>query len=192
MKNTKLTLAAILLTAFTLFAFSNDQVSNIEDHEVPGLITAIGTAGGPNTFTFEKWKWTSFDMPEEKVENIKLSALIDCRSVTTDRKDLEKSVKKKKDYFNIADFPTATVVVDGAEMSKEEGKWETEALVTIKDITKQLTLTFTISDEAPYTVVGGGLIKRKKFGFNGGGPEPEVPVHFEATLPEKAFSGEGN
>lgn len=189
MKNTALASIALLLSALTLFAFSSKVTPVIGEDEVPGTITAIGTAGRANVFTFEKWKWTSFDMPEGAVENISLTALIDCRSVTTPWEDLEKSVKKKPDYFNISEFPTATVEVKGAVPSEEEeGKYETEAIVTIKEITKPVTLVFSISDEPPYQVVGDGVIMRRKFKFNGGGPENEVPVHFEATLPGEAFS----
>lgn len=188
MKQIRLFSLALLLTAFTLFAFSSDPVEKIAQEEVPGLLTAIGDAGSPNTFTFEKWKWTSYSMEEDKVENLHLSAVIDCRSVTTPYKDLEKSVKKKEAYFHISEFPSATVEVNGAKQMEVEGKWETDAVVTIKGITKEVKMTFSISEEAPYEIVADGVLKRKKFGFDGGGPKNEVPVHVEAKLPAEAFS----
>ena len=190
MRHFTATTIALALTALTLFSFRGNPVPAIQEEEVPGTITAIGNAGSDNVFTFEKWKWTEFSIEEDKVENIHLKALIDCRSLTCDWKDLEKSIRKKPDYFNVSDFPTATVEVQGAEPAEEAGLWTTEALVTIKEITKPIALSFKVSDQKPYQVIGDGVIKRKKFDFNGGGPKNEVPVHFEAHLPEGPLAAE--
>lgn len=173
---------ALLASAVFFFAFSPAPGLRISAEDVPGEISAIGDAGSPNKFTFERWEFTKAEMTDDKVENIHLEAEIDCTSLQCDWKDLLKSVKKKKDYFYVAKYPTAKVVINGAE-AQQDGTFLTEAEVTIKKYTRKVPLTFTITDEKPYQVVGDGLLKRKKFGFTGGGPEAKVPVHFEAQLP---------
>jgi|GEM_PF-1453212 len=173
---------ALLASAIFFFAFSPSPKLRIDPEDVPGEISAIGDAGSPQKFTFERWTFTEASMAEDKVENLALEAEIDCTSLQCDWKDLLKSVKKKKDYFYISEYPTAKVVVNGAEAQKD-GTYLTEAEVTIKKYTRTVPLTFTITKEKPYQVVGDGILKRKKFGFTGGGPKAQVPVHFEATLP---------
>ncbi len=184
MKKIILPLFAAVGTVVFFLAFKPAPQANLFKGEAPGRIEAIGNAGSDNIFTFEKWTFTKAKMKDDMVENIKLEAVIDCKSLTCDWKDLEKSIKKKKDYFNVSDFPTATVVIDGAE-DQGDGQWLTNAQVTIKEITREVPLTFTISDEKPYQVQGTGELKRRKFDFKGGGPKNEVPVSFEATLPIK-------
>jgi polyisoprenoid-binding protein YceI len=161
-----------------LFFFSS-FVGITEYGETPGYIRAIGEAGSPNVFTFNKWSITKAEMPEDKVENIKVEIEINTSSLSTDWKDLENNVKKKKDYFYIKKFPKATVSIDGAEQI-EEGRYQTEAQLTLKGITKSVLLTFTMEGN---TVRGEGVIQRRAFKFTGDGPKDEVPVSFEAVLP---------
>lgn len=178
-----LILPALALCFSTIFLFAFHTPPQIKHYgETPGRIEFIGDAGSPNLMYFETWAFTAFEMPDGAVENIQLEAEIDIKSIQGDWKDLVKSIKKKKDYFHASKFPTATVKIDGA-VANEDGTYTTEAELTLKGNTKVVPLTFTISEEAPYHVVGDGLIKRKKFGFSGGGPKWEVPVHFDAVLP---------
>lgn len=173
---------AAFATAIFFLAFAPNPTPGMSMKDTPGTIQAIGNAGSNYFFTFEKWQFTKVEMQEGMVEKIKLEAEIDCRSISGPRKDLVKSVKKKKDYFNVSDFPTAKVIVNGAE-DQGDGSWITNAEVTIKEFTKTVPLTFTISDEKPYHVEGTGEIQRQEFGFTGSGPKDEVPVSFDAILP---------
>ena len=150
--------------------------------EAPGTIEFIGDAGSPNKMHFEKWNFTEASMEDDKVENLHLIATIDIASISGEWTDLVKSIKKKKDYFNVADFPTAQVEVNGAQQL-EDGSYTTDVLLSLKNYTKPVTVNFTMSEEKPFVVKGGAEIKRKKFGFTGNGPKPIVPVMFEATLP---------
>ncbi|MEM1120724.1 MAG: YceI family protein, partial [Bacteroidota bacterium] len=103
-------------------------------------------------------------------------------SLTTDWKDLESNIRKKKDYFYVKKFPKATIEIDGATPTAD-GQYTTEAMLNLKGIRKPVTLTFTITDQAPYRVVGQGVIERKIFNFKGKGPKWEVPVNFDVVLP---------
>ena len=119
----------ILLTANFLFFSSFIGVGSYGD--TPGFINAIGEAGSPNTFTFNKWEITKAAMPEGKVENIQVEIEINTSSLSTDWKDLEKNVKKKKDYFYVKKFPKATVVLNGAE-AQGDGSYVSDAMLTLK------------------------------------------------------------
>ncbi len=177
------TLAALASAIFFL-AFKPNPVAGMSKEKTPGVIQAIGNAGSDQVFTFEKWQFTKAKMKYEEVANLELEAEIDCSSLTGSWEDLVKSVKKKKDYFHVSKFPTASVVINGAE-DQGDGTWLTNAEVTIKEITHEVPLTFTITDEKPFQVSGTGELKRREFDFTGGGPKNEVPVMFEATLPIK-------
>ena len=168
-----------LLSLCTLFAFTSIERGTIG--EPPGIIEVIGDAGSPNTFTFRDWSITSLEIPGDKIEDIVLAVEINTASLSCSWKELEKNVKKKKDYFYVKKFPKATVTIDGAE-ALENGSYRTQAMLTLKNFTKPVELTFTITERKPYKVVGGGVIQRSQFGFTGGGPKEEVPLNFELVL----------
>ena len=182
MKKIMLPTFAALATAAFFLAFKPAPDAHRFKGDTPGTIQAIGNAGSDQVFTFERWEFTKAEMQEGQVETLDLEALIDCKSLACDWKDLEKSVKKKENYFNVSKFPTAKVVIQGAE-DQGDGTWLTNAVLTLKETSKEVPLTFTISGEKPYQVKASGELKRRKFGFDGGGPKNEVPISFEMTLP---------
>ncbi len=55
-------------------------------------------------------------------------------------------------------------------------------MLTLKGISQPVTLTFTISEEAPYEIHAEGVIQRRNFRFTGNGPLDEVPVKVDAVL----------
>ena len=171
----------LTLLVFTFFAFTSIERS--APPSPPGVIEVIGDAGSPNIFTFRDWSITSLEIPEDKIENISLTVEIKTGSLSCSWKDLEKNVKKKKDYFHVKKFPRATISINGAE-ARQDGSYKTSAMLTLKGFTKPVELTFTVTESSPYKVVGEGVIQRSQFGFTGGGPKEEVPVHFEVVLPD--------
>jgi len=152
------------------------------DFETPGTLTFIGDAGSPNLFTFNRWSIESADVPDGDFTNVKAEIVIDAGSFSADWKDLENSIRKKKDYFYVKKFPKASVKINGATLN-DDGSYSTEASVTLKGKTKKVDLHFTVSETAPYQIVGGGVIQRRQFGFSGDGPKDEVPVNFDFTFP---------
>ena len=135
----------ILLSTLAVFLFAFTQVERATIGDSPGTIQAIGDAGSPNIFTFQKWKFINVEMLEDKVENIKLSIEINTSSLTCDWKDLEKNIRSKKDYFYVKKFPKATIAIDGAKRLVD-GSYQTTAMLTLKKNTKPVELTFTISE----------------------------------------------
>ncbi|MEO1517879.1 MAG: YceI family protein [Bacteroidota bacterium] len=174
-------LSCCLLASVLAFGTAFVGIGNVEV-DAPGTIEVIGDAGSPQTFVFNKWQFTKASIPDGKVENIQAEIEINISSLSTGWKELEKNVKKKKDYFYVKKFPKAKVTIDKAT-ALGDGRYQTEAMLSLKKHTKPVLLTFTISDEAPYEVEGEGVIMRRKWGFNGNGPKNEVPVKFKAVLP---------
>ena len=172
--------STLLIGLFAWLLF--DQVEMASTKDTPGTIEFVGDAGSPNVFTFERWQFTKVEMPDDKVENIQVELEINTSSLSTGWKELESNIRRKKDYFYVKKFPKATVVIDGAQRLAD-GRYTTEAMLTLKGISKSVKLTFSISETAPYVVKGEGEIVRADFKFTGNGPKPIVPVSFEATLP---------
>lgn len=148
----------------------------------PGQIEFIGDAGSPNVFVFRKWAIDEVRIPDGNLEKVQVALTIQTGSLETQWKDLEKNIRKKKDYFYIKKFPRATVTIDGAQ-KMADGSYTSTAMLTLKGVTKPVQLRFTASDTAPYLIKGSGTVIRQKFKFNDGGPKDEVPVNFELTLP---------
>lgn len=171
-------LAFLFLNCHTFH--SSDTVESAKNYpKPPGTIQFTGDAGSPNVFTVMDWRFTQAEIPEGDIEQIKVALILNTASITTDWKDLEKSVLKKKDYFYVKLFPEATILIDGAEKIDEQ-TYQTEAMLTLKGISNPVKLTFTLEQNH---VVGKGVITRELFKFNGEGPKSQVPVSFDVYLP---------
>lgn len=177
LKKSTLFIVAILACSLISFSFIGYESTS----KTPGTISFIGEAGSPNTFIFNKWNFTEVDIPEDNIEAMKVTLEINTSSLSTGWKDLEKNIRKKKDYFYVKKFPKAIVKIDGATKI-DNGTYTTDAILTLKGVTKPVTLNFEISDTPPYKVKGNGVIQRKDFKFTGDGPKWEVPVSFDAVL----------
>ncbi|MEM1407777.1 MAG: YceI family protein [Bacteroidota bacterium] len=177
------TVLFITLTALTQWAFHDPYAFELEGAP-PGVLQAIGNAGSEQVFTFEKWKIEKLEWTPGDYENIKLEVLIDCKSLSNDWKDLEKNIRKKKDYFYVKKFPTAKIVVNGAKKVSAL-EYTADMELTLKGITKSVPVTFQVNADDNLRIKGSGEINRRKFKFNGGGPKNEVPLRFEITLPSE-------
>lgn len=178
---TTTTIFLILISGITHWAFYDPYEFELTE-EPPGEIQVIGNAGGERVFTMKKWKINSLQWEPGDYESISIEILIDCKSLTHDWKDLEKNIKKKKDYFYVKKFPTALVKINGAT-KMEENKYSAEMELTLKGVTRSVPLTFSVDDVENFKISGEGELNRRKFKFNGGGPENEVPLRFNMTLP---------
>jgi len=175
---------AIALVAMFLWAFGNTPSIEMTE-DPPGKIEVIGNAGGDRIFTFEKWKIEKLDWTPGDFENIDIAILIDCKSLTHEWPDLEKNIRKKKDYFYVSKFPTANAAVKGAEKMKNN-TYKANMTLTLKGITKNIPILFKVqgngSEESPYRVQGRGELNKRKFNFNGKGPKNQVPMKFDIIL----------
>lgn len=181
---TVLSSLSVTLIAVFLWAFSGTETFEMKE-EPPGTIQVTGVAGGPRVFTFEKWKIEKLNWTPGNFETIDIAVLIDCKSLTHEWKDLEKSIRKKKDYFYVKKFPTASASVKGATKIRDN-LYEAKMTLGLKGVTKDVPITFEVSGDGseanPYRAVGKGELNRRKFKFNGGGPENQVPLNFDIVL----------
>jgi len=146
----------------------------------PGTIEFIGEAGSPNTFIFRKWEFTKAEVPNGDFEKVMVEVDINTSSMQTKWKDLEKSLKKKKDYFYVKKFPSAVIKINGAK-KQADGSYITQAALTLKGKTNMVPLTFTV--DGNNQIKGKGMLNRRDFKFTGDGPKDEVPITFDVTLP---------
>ncbi len=183
MKNrkTSIVIAVALFLGASLYVLSG-FIGYESKLNTPGVIQAIGDAGGPNTFTFRKWKFTEVRLPNDDFTQVKVGLEINISSLSTDWKKLEKSIRTKEKYFYVKKFPKANVNIEGAT-ANEDGSYSAEAVLTLKGVTKSVPVTFTVSENKPYTIKGEGVMNRREWSFNGDGPKDEVPISFEVNLP---------
>jgi len=147
--------------------------------EVPGTITFIGNAGGDNTFTVDKWKFDQVTNLGDPT-NIQVKATLDMTSITTGWKDLETNLHKKKDYFHSKKFTTAQVLIDGATL-QADSTYLAEATLSLKGVSREVPITFTISGAGPFDLKAEATINRRQFRFTGKGPKDEVPVMVDVS-----------
>ncbi len=175
--------ACLLLIPMALFAFNNSKKPpKIAD--APGLIEWTGIAGWTAKGDFTRWEFKKAKVPGGDFENVQIEVVVDMNSVNTENKDLENHLRQM-DYFGVKKFPLATITIDGA-MKNEDGSYSAMAQFTIREITQDIAIDFTVEgEEAPYTVKGSSEIQRKDFDISGDGPKNNVPLAFEVTIPAK-------
>ncbi|MFK7920484.1 MAG: YceI family protein [Bacteroidia bacterium] len=167
------------ISLFILAGLCSVFVGFESNGQTPGTIEFIGDAGSPTKLTFERWKFTKTLIPDGIIEAIEVSLEINTSSLQSSWKELEKSLKKKKNYFYIKKFPVAIVKIKGAQ-KRDDGRYQTDALLTLKGVTKVVPLTFSIEGNH---VIGEGVIMRREFNITGDGPKDEVPLSFDVYLP---------
>lgn len=125
------------------------------------------TGGGYTTRgTFAQYK-TDIQFDPDAPEQASVRVLLNMKSVTTGTGDVD-STLQSADYFNTAQFPTAQFVAKGAKPIGD-GKYVLEGQLTLKGVTKPVTLPFTIDiDAGNATVNAEAKINRMDFGI---GPE---------------------
>ena len=175
------------LSFLALIGFLSSFVGVGTTDATMGKIQFIGDAGQATTFTIEQWKFTKMDVKKDKIEDLHVELEMDMSSMTASWKELLESVKKKKDYFYIKNFPKATVIIDKATKVKDN-EYTCTAKLTLKNVTKPVELAFTVSPDSANTsnlkIKGSGIVVRQNFDFTGGGPKNEVPMMFDLVVSE--------
>jgi polyisoprenoid-binding protein YceI len=178
----RFTFSLVIALSITLCLVWTTSPEVVFPGTAPGSITFIGNAGSDQVFTVNTWKFEEISGLEDPT-NIKAVAVLDMTSITCEWKDLEKSLHKKKDYFHSKKFNTATIMIEGAEATEEDGKYTANGQVSIKGVTREIPIEFTLMGEGPYQLEATASINRRKFKFTGGGPKDIVPVTVSATVP---------
>ncbi len=170
-------ISIIILVA--LATFFSSFVGIREAKENPGTITFLTDAGMESVFTVGNWKFNKCDIKADAIEKLQVEAEMDMSSIDCSWRDLEKSVKKKTEYFYVKKFPTATLSINGATKVKDN-EFNCDASLTLREISHPVKLTFTATpSEKGLMIKGTGVVNRRDHAFTGDGPKDQVPVSFE-------------
>lgn len=174
-----------MIACFAAVVSASDHAT---DSDAAGKITfvaknAIATANGE----FHEFKIVESHVDLSALGESHVTVQVDVASVDTDNKRRDDHLGTE-DFFEVERWPLATVRIHDAERI-ESTRYRAKFDVEIRDIKKTLDGEFDVVSEAPFSVKGSLVIDRMDFGI--GTPKTwnpmsitnEVPVQFEATLP---------
>jgi cytochrome b561/polyisoprenoid-binding protein YceI len=103
-------------------------------------------------------------------ESADISAAIDMNNVTSGQAQVDAALLGK-DWFDTQTYPTAGFRARSVKAGRAQGEYVIEATITIKDISRDITLPFRLAvNEGEATVKGETAIKRSEFGIGPAGP----------------------
>lgn len=107
----------------------------------------------------------------EDPESAEISAAIDMNNVSSGQAQVD-SALLGKDWFDTQTYPTAGFRARSVKAGRAEGEYVIEATITIKDISREVTLPFMLAvNQGEATVKGETAISRSEFGI---GPKGQV------------------
>lgn len=150
-----LSLAVVLFFTSMNFAQSIDNESSKVEFEVSNMGKNVkGSMLNVNgTVNFN----------ENDLEASNFEATVDPNTVSTKSKARDKHLRKD-DFFGVVTYPT--VSVSSQKITKTETGYEALATLTIKDVSKSITIPFTVTEEnGQQHLKGSFALKRKKYGL---------------------------
>jgi Uncharacterized conserved protein len=136
---------------------------------------------------FKSWHFTKMDVKTNKASEIKsidAAIEIDITSIWEKSPKLTNHLKAP-DFFNIAEFTTATMDINNVK-KQSDGTYTVDMKLKMKGLTQDMTSTFTVTNTNPLHVKGTALVNRNLFSL--GKVEMKVPEMIEVTydtdLPE--------
>jgi polyisoprenoid-binding protein YceI len=151
--------------------------------DAPGLLSCTARTQTEQTFVFRRWQLEGAALPDGDFARVSVQVLVETASLSCDWKELEKSIKKKKDYFYVKKFPRASIRIDGA-VRQSDGRYLAQAKLVLKGVEGTVPLLFSAVEEGGrWRVSGGGTLDRRSFGFTGDGPQDAVDIRFDFLWP---------
>jgi cytochrome b561/polyisoprenoid-binding protein YceI len=106
----------------------------------------------------------------EDPDSAEISVAIDMNNVTSGQAQVD-SALLGKEWFDTQTYPTAGFRARSVKAGRAEGDYVIEATITIKDVSKDVTLPFRLAvNQGEATVKGETAIKRSEFGIGPAGP----------------------
>ena len=103
-------------------------------------------------------------------ESADISAAIDMNNVVTGQAQVDNGLLGK-DWFDTQTYPTAGFRARSVKAGKGEGEYVIQATITIKDVSKDISLPFKLAiSEGEASVKGETAISRSEFGVGPKGP----------------------
>jgi len=160
--------------------------------EAPGRIgfvakNLVATANG----VFHEWRFVDVDLSPDWPGNGSVSIEIDVASLDTGNERRDHHLRTE-DFFEVDTWPVARVHIHSAAPGEGE-LWNAQFELEIRGVRKTLSGSFEIVNHTPFQVRGTLTLDRMDFGI--GTPKSwnpmsiteEIPITFEATLPEKSI-----
>lgn len=148
-----LSLAVLLFLTSMNFAQTIDSEASKVEFEVSNMgRTVKGSMLNVNgTVNFD----------ENDLDASNFEASVDPNTVSTKSKARDKHLRKD-DFFGVVTYPT--VKVSSQKITKTEMGYEAFATLTIKDVTKKITIPFTVTEEnGQQHFKGSFVVKRKQY-----------------------------
>ncbi|MBY0428969.1 MAG: YceI family protein [Alphaproteobacteria bacterium] len=173
--------AAALLFLSAAFATNTSHAAQWDIYYPSSKLTFEGNAtGAPFTGTFSVFQ-AAVDFDPKKPDNTHVEVNIDVRSAKTGEKDKDEALPGK-DWFNANAIPFAQLI--GTKVRKlSDKKFELTGLLTIKDITHEIVLPFSMEDERDAQRIKGQVtINRLDYGIGSGSFANENYVKKDVTI----------
>lgn len=151
--------AAVLLAATP--ALATDYV------QAPGSTLAFATEYDGEVFSGHFGRFTttlSFDPADPAAAE--LDVVIPLASATTANADRD-STLQGGDFFATSKFPQARYVAHGFR-ALEDGRYAADGELTLRGVTRPVTLTFSFTDGTPALLEGRATVQRLDFNVGGG------------------------
>jgi len=157
MKNTLFALAMIV--ALPLYAQNKSIVAG--DSKVEFTIT---NAGMDVEGSFSKVSG-SVNLNPDNLAASKISATVEVSSISTGI-DMRDNHLKEEDYFEVSKYPTMKFA--STSFSKTSNGYKVTGNLTIKDVTKSVTIPFTVTNAGASTILKGSFeIDRRDYHVGG-------------------------
>lgn len=138
--------------------------SGAEQQEAPGTIEFKAHNKMYNAHgKFEKWHFTTVEIPDGDLTQGKVEFEIDLASVWEKASQLADHLRQA-DFFNVAKFATATVKIHGAEKTGDN-TYKANALVNFHGHDGEVPVTFEVVNASPLEIKGSATLSRTAFGI---------------------------
>ncbi|MEM7106052.1 MAG: YceI family protein [Bacteroidota bacterium] len=178
----------LTLAFFSTGCTSSKTTSKVNEFDLgAGPLGTVAFEASNNRYsangTFKNWNFSEFSMQGNDLTTLDATINVDMTSIE------EKSPKltdhlKAWDYFDVAKFPTGNIRIKDVK-SKGGNAYEATAIISIKDLEKETTVEFELTNSNPMRVQGTLAINRAyfKIGEDNKGVTADVPVTFDTALP---------
>jgi polyisoprenoid-binding protein YceI len=145
------------------------RILNVSRKLIVPFAFAAQAGGQAVTGEFKQFQAEIRFDPEDP-ESAEISAAIDMNNVSSGQAQVD-SALLGKDWFDTQTYPTAGFRARSVKAGRAEGEYVIEATITIKDISREVTLPFMLAvNQGEATVKGETAISRSEFGIGPKGP----------------------
>lgn len=117
--------------------------------------------------TFKNWEFTKIDMKKGDLESLAATIAVDLTSIW-EKSDKLTDHLKAPDFFNIAKFTTAKIMIGNVTKTGDD-TYTADMKLDMKGLTQDMKSEFTVTSMEPLHVKGTAKVNRKLFGLGSDG-----------------------